>query len=217
MLFRSDITSKILDVKKGNTKLEESIDLINSGNFDLNVKIDYLKENNIIEIIELLKKNTMPEILEKIELGMISRLDEYKNNIFSEAEKKFVEFKISNDENIINLTKKYEDMNDRINKLFITTQVLNEKLLCLETMISKNIELNSKKIYSKINRNTTELRNSINFIRVEIDTYLDKTYMLVGFDPNNGFPLYVTRKNEYGEIPVRKELADYWSMTNPNT
>ena len=74
-------------------------------------------------------------------------------------------------------------------------------------------EINSK-INIKMNKRLTELYKEIDFIKLELNTYLDKTYMLVGFDSNTSIPIYVLRKNELDQVNVSTELTDYWYSTN---
>jgi len=194
-----ELSDKIIDINKNIKQLEHSIDIINSSNFDLNINLDYLKENNIIEVINLLKKNSVPQILKELTNEINNDLQKYKSYT-EEHIKKYVDFNTN--------------INDRVNKLFISTQVLNEKQMTLNELIKKTNEQTNKRLHSKINKNISEIRMFQTSLKLDIDTYLDKTYMLVGFNPNNGLPIFVTRKNEYGEMPVRRELIDYW---NANT
>ena len=197
-LFK-DLSDKIIDINKINKQLDHSINIIKSSNFDLNINVDYLKQNNIIEIIDLLKKNSVPQILKELTSDINNDLLKYKSYT-DEHIKKYVDFNTN--------------INDRVNKLFISTEVLNEKQMTLNELIAKTNEQTNKRLHSKINKNISEIRMFQNSLKLDIDTYLDKTYMLVGFNPNNGLPIFVTRKNEYGEMPVRQELIDYW---NANT
>ena len=74
-------------------------------------------------------------------------------------------------------------------------------------------EINTK-INNKLNNKFSDLYNQIHYIKYELNTYLDKTYMLVSFDSKTNIPIYVLRKNELDQVQIRQELADYWNFNN---
>ena len=47
-------------------------------------------------------------------------------------------------------------------------------------------------------------------IERDLDMYLDKAFMLVGFTPETGMPLYVTQHDADGNVMIRDAVADYW-------
>ena len=59
--------------------------------------------------------------------------------------------------------------------------------------------------------NTKSLTNRVECIEKELDTYLDKTFMLTGFEPSTGLPYYTTNYDENNEIVTRDNLTHQWN------
>lgn len=51
-------------------------------------------------------------------------------------------------------------------------------------------------------------------IEDDLELHLDRTFMLVGFEPYTGMPLYVTQHDDDGTVVVRDAVADYWRSGN---
>ena len=51
-------------------------------------------------------------------------------------------------------------------------------------------------------------------IEKDLELYLDKAFMLVGFAPDTGMPLYVTQHDADGNVMIRDAVADYWKSGN---
>jgi hypothetical protein len=47
-------------------------------------------------------------------------------------------------------------------------------------------------------------------IERDLELYLDKAFMMVGFAPDTGMPLYVTQHDADGNVMIRDAVADYW-------
>ena len=60
------------------------------------------------------------------------------------------------------------------------------------------------------NKATVSLNTRVSCIEKELDKYLDKTFMLTGFEPFTGLPYYTTRLDENGYIVASDNLANHW-------
>jgi len=89
--------------------------------------------------------------------------------------------------------------------------------------LKKHIELVKKTVEQEIKQKNNEQKNNdmmekkldaindkILYIEKELDTYLDKTFMLTGFEPFTGIPYYTTNYDKNNKIVVRKSLLNYW-------
>ena len=97
---------------------------------------------------------------------------------------------------------------DEINQLSEVSKSINNKILSYNDFINSSISENNKKFNKKI----SDVRYKYNILQRDIDTYLDKTYMIVGFHSGTVIPNVILRTNEYGTAPIRKEVADYWNL-----
>ncbi len=203
-----DMASNLTNLSKKINENKTMFEVIKSSNFDLNINIDYLKENNIVELIDLLKKNKLPEIVtssisslkEEIVNDMTSNITTTFTSLKDEINTKFTTYTVTNNK-IIN----------EINQISAINKILNDKILYYNDFINLSIDNNNKKLNKKI----SDVRYKYNCLQREIDTYLDKTYMIVGFHPGTVIPNIVLRTNEYGSAPIRKEVTDYWN-TQPS-
>ncbi len=50
----------------------------------------------------------------------------------------------------------------------------------------------------------------LNQVERNLDLHLDKAFMLVGFEPYTGMPLYVTHHDDDGNVMIRDAVAEYW-------
>jgi len=57
---------------------------------------------------------------------------------------------------------------------------------------------------------TSSIHDRLDKIESDLELYLDKTFMLVGFVPNTGQPIYNTIHNSDGVVTVRDAVVDYW-------
>lgn len=215
-----DIVNNLTNLSKKCSENKTIIEVMKSSNFDLNINIDYLKENNIVELIDLLKKNKLPEI---VTLSISSLKNEIVNDMTSNISSTFSSLK---DEMTSNISSTFLSLKDEINTKFTTYTVtdnkiideinqlsevsksINNKILSYNDFINSSISENNKKFNKKI----SDVRYKYNILQRDIDTYLDKTYMIVGFHSGTVIPNVILRTNEYGSAPMRKEVADYWNL-----
>ena len=209
-IYKKDIYTKITNL---NTLKNDYYNYKNS----IKTKIDNINNNNII------LHQTIKNLKEEIENKNLK--EEIENKNLKEEEEEEIENK-KLEEEIENKNKLIEDYSERNKNMGISIEILNEKISKYEELIKLNIKENNNKIINrlsneinnkiniKLNKSLKELYIDIEYIKLDLNTYLDKTYMLVGFDLNTNMPIYVMRKNELDEVHVRKELADYWSSTN---
>ena len=185
---------------------------INFNNFDFNnfniLKNDIfnkIKDLNILSTnLENYEKdknifNTKLAIYEEdinILKNKLQNIEEHKNIFNTKFDNKEIEIK--------NINIKLNDIKDKLQE----KSEINKKIM---TKISNEI---NTKINNKLNNRLSELYNEIHYIKYELNTYLDKTYMLVGFDSKTNIPIYVLRKNELDQVHIRQELADYWNFNN---
>jgi len=203
-----ETASNLTNLSKKCNENKTMIEVMKSDNFDLNINIDYLKENNIVELIDLLKQNKLPEI---VTLSISSLKEEIINDMTSNISSTFSSLKNEFDTKCISYTVTNNKIFEEINQISAINKILNDKILYYNDFINLSIDNNNKKFNKKI----SDVRYKYNCLQREIDTYLDKTYMVVGFHPGTVIPNIVLRTNEYGSAPIRKEVADYWNTQPP--
>jgi len=203
-----DMASNLTNLSKKCNENKTMIEVMKSDNFDLNINIDYLKENNIVELIDLLKQNKLPEI---VTLSISSLKEEIINDMTSNISSTFSSLKNEFDTKCISYTVTNNKIFEEINQISAINKILNDKILYYNDFINLSIDNNNKKFNKKI----SDVRYKYNCLQREIDTYLDKTYMIVGFHPGTVIPNIILRTNEYGSAPIRKEVADYWNTQPP--
>ena len=232
-----EISNKLITFSKKNKELETSIDVLKVSNFDLNINIDYLKENNIVELIDLLKENKLPEMINRLSNNILQNLMSLKDTRFDEISDKinynFVTYKTLTDARFVEISDKIkenfvttktltdercDELSGKFNEMFVTTKTLSDKMLCNINFINSSIIENNKLIFAnmqteskKTNSKIANIKYRLNYLHKDVETYLDKTHMLVGFQPGSGMPIFVLRKNEYGQVPMRQEVSDYWN------
>ena len=200
-----DIVNNLTNLSKKCSENKTIIEVMKSSNFDLNINIDYLKENNIVELIDLLKKNKLPEI---VTLSISSLKDEIVNDMTNNISSTFVSLKDEINTKFTTYTVTNNKIVDEINQLSEMSKSINNKILYYDDFINSSISENNKKFNKKI----SDVRYKYNILQRDIDTYLDKTYMIVGFHSGTVIPNVILRTNEYGTAPIRKEVADYWNL-----
>jgi|SaaInlStandDraft_5_1057022.scaffolds.fasta_scaffold12983_3 hypothetical protein len=200
-----DIASNLTNLSKKCSENKTTFEVMKSSNFDLNINIDYLKENNIVELIDLLKKNKLPEI---VTLSISSLKNEIVNDMTSNISSTFLSLKDEINTKFTTYTVTDNKIIDEINQLSEVSKSINNKILSYNDFINSSISENNKKFNKKI----SDVRYKYNILQRDIDTYLDKTYMIVGFHSGTVIPNVILRTNEYGTAPIRKEVADYWNL-----
>lgn len=189
---------KIKEINLKIKGLESEIEYLKYENFNLNDNIEYLSKCNIKEMIKLLEENNFNEKMEKLEMlqnDTLGKMLNLKKELYKYGEDKF------------------ENLNKRINQLFVDSQIMNEKITCVSDLInlnSKSHQKNLTRALGKFNNKFSDIFSRIKYIENDINQYLDKTYMLVGFNPDSGMPIYVVRTNEFNEPHVREEVVEYW-------
>ena len=189
---------KITEMSSKINRLESEIEYLKYQNFNLNDNIEYLSKCNIKEMIKLLEDNNFNEKMEKLEMfqnDTLSKMLNLKKEVYKYGEDKF------------------NNLNTRINQLFVDSQVMNEKITCVSDLINLNEKSHQKnltRVMGKFNNKFSQIFSRIKFVENDINQYLDKTYMLVGFNPQTGMPIYVVRTNEFNEPHVRQEVVEYW-------
>ena len=188
-------------LNKNIISIENKYDYLNSQLFDLNKDFDNLKKINF---------NNFD----------FNNFNIFKNDIFNKI-KDFNIFNtnLQNSQNDINILKtNFDNKDTEINNINTKFNDIYHKLQD-KSDINKKImnkisnEINTK-INNKLNNKFSDLYNQIHYIKYELNTYLDKTYMLVSFDSKTNIPIYVLRKNELDQVQIRQELADYWNFNN---
>jgi len=188
-------------LNKNIISIENKYDYLNSQLFDLNKDFDNLKKINF---------NNFD----------FNNFNILKNDIFNKI-KDFNIFNtnLQNSQNDINILKtNFDNKDTEINNINTKFNDIYHKLQD-KSDINKKImnkisnEINTK-INNKLNNKFSDLYNQIHYIKYELNTYLDKTYMLVSFDSKTNIPIYVLRKNELDQVQIRQELADYWNFNN---
>ena len=56
----------------------------------------------------------------------------------------------------------------------------------------------------------TDFYRRLSTMEADISHYLDKTFLLVGFEPYTGMPVYITQEEKDGQIPLRPAVSKYW-------
>jgi len=56
----------------------------------------------------------------------------------------------------------------------------------------------------------TDFYRRLSTMEADIHHYLDKTFLLVGFEPYTGMPVYITQEEKNGQIPLRPAVSKYW-------
>ena len=74
----------------------------------------------------------------------------------------------------------------------------------------RDVSIRDEFFIGKFNNKFSQIFSRIKFVENDINQYLDKTYMLVGFNPQTGMPIYVVRTNEFNEPHIRQEVVEYW-------
>jgi len=223
-------------LNKNIISIENKYDYLNSQLFDLNKDFDNLKKINFNNFdynnLNILKNDIFNKIKDfnifntnlqnsQNDINILKTNFDNKDTEINNINTKFndIYHKLHNNNDDINILKtNFDNKDTEINNINTKFNDIYHKLQD-KSDINKKImnkisnEINTK-INNKLNNKFSDLYNQIHYIKYELNTYLDKTYMLVSFDSKTNIPIYVLRKNELDQVQIRQELADYWNFNN---
>ena len=106
-------------------------------------------------------------------------------------------------DDVIHLNRRIDDFNQKMNDDVASKKDNTAKA-------KDTAQLSNRVIALKCAAAVGRAESRLDHIEQDLELHLDKTFMLVGFQPYSGMPIYVTRHDDGSNVIVRDSVVEYW-------